>query len=282
MKPKKVLLSLVLSSLLCTQLYSDEVEIGAKEFVAHSLDKIKSDSLKYSNIQMHHRIKVPGAKDLTGVIMRFTLETKDQFGMYFPTEKFDSFFVTPKGIPVTQAFDTNGTNLMSRIVPSFDKSIYYDKKRLLAGDSNATHKIMVFSDPLCPFCREQVPDLMDLINEYPKEYAIYLFDYPLLNLHPGSGLIIAAKLQARDAGVDISKKIYSDKRLLTLTKTMDSQKVAKVIEEITGFKIDHTSLKKKYLDEMAKEMELGRYLGVSGTPEVFIDNIKTSMDAFLR
>ncbi len=50
---------------------------------------------------------------------------------------------------------------------------------IVSGDPKATHKLAVFTDPDCPFCRDLEHKLREL-----KGVRIYTFLYPLAQLHP--------------------------------------------------------------------------------------------------
>jgi len=70
----------------------------------------------------------------------------------------------------------------SQLKPDLDPNIY-DDKHLIAGDKDAKHKLVVFSDPQCPFCKEIVPNMYKIVKEYPKRFALYYYHMPLLRLH---------------------------------------------------------------------------------------------------
>ena len=61
---------------------------------------------------------------------------------------------------------------------------YYKDKNLIAGNANAKDKIVVFSDPLCPFCMDYVPDVINYVKKHDKSIALYYYHFPLLRIHP--------------------------------------------------------------------------------------------------
>jgi protein-disulfide isomerase len=71
------------------------------------------------------------------------------------------------------------------IAPEF-KSEFYKKSNLISGDENSKHKVAIFSDPLCPFCKKFVPQAMEYMKKYPKEFALYYYHLPLATLHPAA------------------------------------------------------------------------------------------------
>jgi phosphate transport system protein len=50
---------------------------------------------------------------------------------------------------------------------------YYKEEYLIAGDREAKHKLLVFSDPLCPNCTTVLPELIKDANKNPKILALY-------------------------------------------------------------------------------------------------------------
>ena len=57
-----------------------------------------------------------------------------------------------------------GKSLKDLVTPNLTSN-YYDKTKLIAGNHNAKDKIVVFSDPLCPFCMEYIPEVINYVNK---------------------------------------------------------------------------------------------------------------------
>ena len=83
--------------------------------------------------------------------------------------------------------------------PSFENS-YYKKENLIYGDENAKHKVAIFSDPLCPFCRKFVPRAINEMKNKPNKFAIYYYHFPLPRLHPAAVVLTKAAIVAESKG----------------------------------------------------------------------------------
>jgi len=65
----------------------------------------------------------------------------------------------------------------------------YDDEHFLVGSRDAPHKILVFSDPFCPYCAKKVPEIIDVVKANPKIYGLYYYHFPLVKIHPASDII---------------------------------------------------------------------------------------------
>merc|ERR1711879_832265 len=88
-------------------------------------------------------------------------------------------------------------------------SNYYDKTKLISGNHNAKDKIVVFSDPLCPFCMDYVPDVINHVNRNKNSIALYYYHFPLLRIHPASGPLSSLMEIAKAKGIkEVELKVY--------------------------------------------------------------------------
>ena len=79
--------------------------------------------------------------------------------------------------------DKSGKNYAKTLKPKVPSDAY-DTAHLLVGKPNAIHKILVMSDPFCPYCQEIVPELIDVVKANPITFALYYYHLPLLRIHP--------------------------------------------------------------------------------------------------
>ena len=70
-----------------------------------------------------------------------------------------------------------GKDLTREIKPTLPSS-YYNDAHLVAGNKNAPHKMVVFSDPQCPFCKNFVPNVLKEIKANPDKVALYYYNKP--------------------------------------------------------------------------------------------------------
>jgi predicted DsbA family dithiol-disulfide isomerase len=162
-----------------------------------------------------------------------------------------------------------GKNYINEYRPSMPKS-FYDKEHLLFGNKNAKHKIVVFSDPQCPFCMEIVPEIIDAVRKYPKTFALYYYHMPLLRIHPVSEILTRVMVVAQQKGEnDKVLKLYS---LKIAPNEVDVDKVLKAVKDHSGLvvtkkEIDAQDIKDVISGDEASAVEMM----VTGTPTIYID-----------
>jgi len=147
---------------------------------------------------------------------------------------------------------------------------YYDNAHLLFGNKDATHKILIFSDPQCPFCQDVVPKIFKTAREHPKEIAIYYYHLPLLRIHPVSDVLTRVMHVAQEEGKkDIVEKIYA---LKINPQERDVTKILAEVKTQTGYSISAAKIdEKKVKDALKADEEAAGRMMVSGTPTIYID-----------
>ncbi len=160
-------------------------------------------------------------------------------------------------------------NMVDSVSPTFEAK-HYKKENLIYGNENATHKVAIFSDPLCPFCRGFVPKAIKYMKKYPNKFAIYYYHFPLARLHPAavqlSQAAIIAELQGKK---DVVLKLYE---VEVKGREKDTKKILKAFNDKFGTNITPEDLKSKKVQEHAKsDMTIAAELMVGGTPTVFFD-----------
>lgn len=164
---------------------------------------------------------------------------------------------------------------------------YYDASHLIAGMPNAKNKILVFSDPLCPFCRDIVPDIIAAATKAPSKLAVYHYSFPLLTIHPASEQIVKAEISQRDKvknKADFLTKIYATE---VHPQETDGAKIAAKLSGELGVKIQKSDMDKKDVQtEYDEEMDRAYRLVIRGTPTIFIngeiDSSKTKIQQILK
>lgn len=149
---------------------------------------------------------------------------------------------------------------------------YYDSEHLVAGNKDAKQKIVIFSDPLCPFCRDLVPDIINAAVKNPNKIAVYHYSYPLLTIHSSSEKIIKAEISIRG-------KIKNKAEFLTkLYKTevepneQDNDKIiAKLNSELDVSIKKSEATSKETIKEYDAELEKAHKMMIKGTPSIFIN-----------
>ncbi len=159
-------------------------------------------------------------------------------------------------------------NILKKFIPNANKT-YYDKSHLLYGSSHAKYKLLVFSDPQCPFCMDFVPDLMKFVKKHPNTFALYYYHLPLV-IHPGSDTIVKALIAADKKGYkDLEEKIY-EVNMDTVRhdpKTVLRRFNKELKTHITMKDISQKDVLQRYKNDLYKSNQLL----VNGTPTVFIN-----------
>jgi len=157
----------------------------------------------------------------------------------------------------------------SKIVLNLDES-FYDDRHLIFGNKNAKHKLVVFSDPLCPFCREVVPKLFEVARKYPDTFALYYYHLPIESLHPASVPLAKAIIYLKEHGKrDLIEKIY--KTDFDYAQT-DEKKVLEELNKKLGLDLTVKQINEpQIVQELEEDQKKARELMVRGTPTLYVD-----------
>ena len=162
-----------------------------------------------------------------------------------------------------------GNDYRDNIKPTVPAS-YYDDAHLLFGNKDAKHKVLIFSDPQCPFCQEVVPAIFKAARENPTTMAVYYYHLPLLSIHPVSDVLTRVMHVAQHEGkTDIVEKLYS---LKISPRETNMTKILSAVQAHAGYSISSTKIDAKETKEALKADSLaaGKMM-VSGTPTIYID-----------
>jgi len=117
-----------------------------------------------------------------------------------------------------------------------NRSLIPLKDALILGDKKAANKVIVFTDPDCPFCGKFHEEIKKVVEKR-KDIAFYIKLFPLTKLHP-------------DAYWK-SKSIICEKSLKLLEDNFEKKSIPKPSCET---------------DAIGKNIKLAGSLGISGTP----------------
>jgi hypothetical protein len=162
-----------------------------------------------------------------------------------------------------------GNDYRNEIKPTVPESMY-NKEHLLFGNKDAQHKVLIFSDPQCPFCQEIVPNIFKAAKANPTKLAIYYYHLPLLRIHPVSDVLTRVMHVAQTEGkMDVVEKIYSLKIKPdeTNVKTILSAVKKHTNYAVTAAQIDTKSVKAA----MKVDSDAAARMMVAGTPTIYID-----------
>jgi len=228
---------------------------------------------KYLKQQLNQElIKNPGNK-VKIVYTRFlTSKTVDQtWSGYFVSMKLNvsngkesetRFFrsvLFTDGKYVTDELSTPlGDQIAADLTPKVTKDMY-DAEHYVCGNKNALHKLVLFTDPLCPACRIAMPKILKKVRQNPTLFALYVYHYPLINLHPKSEEIVKGVISLTRAGKkDIFDKVYTEdiSSAEDLRRMYGSYKITQ--KDVVNYK---------------KDLEATERLAVVGTPSLYFDGV---------
>ena len=156
------------------------------------------------------------------------------------------------------------------VKPDFQRS-YYSEANLISGNKNSKHRVAIFSDPLCPFCKDFAPKAINYMKKQPEKFAVYYYHYPILRIHPASAIVIRAAVVAENKGVkDVSAKMYDIK---IDPREKDVAKILTAFNKVVGSNVTQMELQTKEVSaHIAHDQEIAKNVFVNGTPTIYLDD----------
>ncbi len=258
--------------LLSTTLLLSSLAYGAttpSEKIEDFLSDEFSDNPALQSVQVHVSDIVP-LKDLpgwNGYIVDVSAHLKAQ-----PKKEVSQRMIWfSNGTMITKTLINMDTLAdMSQEIKPDVKSAQYKKHALLYGNADAKHKVIIFSDPLCPFCRRFVPGAIKEMKQDPKKFAIYYYHLPLARIHPASVTLVKAAIAAELQGKkDVVLKMYN---VRISPSERDVKKILAAFNSAVGTNITTKDIADKRVLAIVKEDEqVAKELLVAGTPTVYLD-----------
>lgn len=174
---------------------------------------------------------------------------------------------------ITKEFTSlkTGESLTAAVRPKF-KAEYYKKENLIYGSKDAEHKVAIFSDPLCPFCRNFVPGAIEDMRKQPKKFAVYYYHFPLPSIHPASVPLIKAAVAAELKGFkDVVLSLY---KVQVDPREKDINKVVAAFNKAVGSKLVPADLiTPEVTKQVNYDLRTAENVMVSGTPTLYLDGV---------
>lgn len=158
------------------------------------------------------------------------------------------------------------------------------------GRKDAAVTITEFSDYQCPYCSRVQPTLKKVMEAYPDNVKIVFKNFPLSSIHPQAKDAARAAHAAGEQGkywemhdlIFKNAKSLNDEKFRALAVSLNL--------DIDKFMADFKS--GRYDRQIEEDIELGRSVGVRGTPTFFIngkrvarrsfDDFKNTIDGYLK
>ena len=256
---------LSVSILLATSLYADDNAII--EFEKKRISQNPNVQIKDVKINTKKELPLAGWSgyilDVEANVQGKVINAKDILfsdGKYISLELYDV---------------TNGKSLKDLVTPNLTDK-YHDESKLIAGSHKAKDKIVIFSDPLCPFCRDYLPDVIKYVKKNSDTMALYYYNFPL-SIHPAAIPLSKLAEIAKHKGIkDADLKVYETNwEPYFDEKTTDEKKILEAFnkEFKTSIKIEELSNKDINVI-IEKDLAMGDEVMVAGTPTIFINGVK--------
>jgi len=233
-------------------------------------DLIRNPAIKVNKVEVVEQKELPNHKDWTAYMVLMNLNIKGKSDNYPETilyNKKDDFVV----VGTRNLFDYKNHNFVgANIKPSLTDD-YYNDAHLIAGKKSAKHKIVAFSDPMCPFCRQNLPKIYADVKAHPDDFALYYYHMPLTRIHPVSEILTRVmEVLQREGKMDEAFKLYKFGENNIGLK--DEDKVLKILKDkfninVTKDQIDKEEIKKAVKDDVYHANKMM----VKGTPTIYLD-----------
>ncbi len=251
------------TALLATTLLSN-ASFNLEEYVKKDL--IKNPQIKVKGVELIAKKDVPYAKDWKAYMFLMNLEIKNK------TDKYpETVYVNEKsGLVAMNLYNFKEHKLVGKnLRPEVDAS-YYDDAHLIAGKKDAKHKLVVFSDPMCPFCQRYVPNIYKDVKSHPDDFALYYYHMPLTRIHPVSEVLTRVMEALQKKGkIDDAMKMY--KLNIPLSET-NEDKILEAIKKQFNIELSKDEIDKEEIKKAIKaDKEKATRVMLKGTPTVYLD-----------
>ena len=139
--------------------------------------------------------------------------------------------------------------------------------RRIAGHEDAKNQVIVFSDPLCPACREVVPSVIALAQKHPKELAVYYYHKPISALSP---VLMKASLALKEAGRSgVELALYEKPFEIS---SPDEMAALEAFNKVFGSELSLSDINSNaILHHMNEDARIAGELLIMGTPTFFVN-----------
>lgn len=264
----KKILGITLGLLVTSNLNADSLDDKILEFEKNRFSS--NTRIEIENIKINTKVQMPDKQwngyiiDIKAKVQNKTINGKD---IVFTNGKY----VTPELLDIN-----TGASLKDLLQPKLTAD-YYRKENFIAGNINAKDKIVIFSDPLCPFCMDYVPEVIKYVNKNNDKIALYYYHFPLLKIHPAANTLTKAMSVAKHKGIkDIELKVYeADWDEYFKADSTDEKKILEAFNKVfsTSIKIEEIN-SIDIIEEIKNDIDMGDEVLVKGTPTIFINGEK--------
>ena len=177
----------------------------------------------------------------------------------------DYIMAHPEIIP--EAMARMQSREVEKLLASNRKEIQTPFASAMAGNPDGDVTLVVFFDFACPYCRQGKADVAKLVASDPKLKVVFR-DFPVLS--PASDEAAMAALSAAQQGkyLKFHDAMFDTPGKVTHERTVAVVRSAGLNEMKTAKDLNSPALKA----ELKKNLDLGRALGLTGTPSYVVGN----------
>ena len=137
------------------------------------------------------------------------------------------------------------------------------------GPAGAPVTIVEFADFQCPYCKQMVKPLEQLLKTYGDSVRLVYRQFPIASIHPEAQKAAEASLCASAQGKfwEMHDALYADQQGLDVPSL---RKTARSLG-LNGAKFDSCLDSEQFASEIKIDLEAGRSAGITGTPGFFIN-----------
>ena len=162
-------------------------------------------------------------------------------------------------------------------------------KSKIRGNEKAPVTIVEFSDFQCPYCSKLQATLKEVLKAYPDDARLVFKDFPL-SFHKQAKNAAKATHAAGEQGKywEMHDLIFENYNKLTEDKFEEF--ATKLNIDMSKFTADYSST--KYDKQIQQDINIGKSVGVSGTPTLFIngkrmrgrsiDDLKGAIEGYIK
>jgi len=258
------LMSKLLMSSMAASLLLSAGTFDIEKFVKKNV--VKNPQVKVNSVETVSTKKIPGDNNWNAHLVMVNLSFKGK-----KIKEPMTIFVDEKSGLATMSLMNaqSGQDYQRTIKPSMPES-YYKESHLIAGDKNAKHKMVIFSDPQCPFCIQYVPKVLKEFKDKKGDVALYYYHMPLLRLHPVSdALTRVMEVLQKEGKKEEAMRIYG---LKIAAGEKNEEKILQALKKQLKIDVSKEAINQKEIKEAVKsDMDAAVQMMVRGTPSVYFD-----------
>lgn len=171
-------------------------------------------------------------------------------------------------------------NVRNTVTENFTKKLdesFYTKENLIFGDFDSKNKLVIFSDPLCPYCIDFFNKLNQDLNNL-RDVAIFYYMFPLKEIHPNSEILLKASLLFKiqnKKSVDLELyKTLSKPNLYEKAMRSKTSALEVFNEEFkTNYTIKEIEENKSLENILNKDIQRAITENITGTPNIYLNGV---------